>query len=119
MVHRIISVFALLALIVGINSCYYDNEEELYPNPPVCDTTALTYDANIASIINTKCAIEACHGGTQSPQLDSYQQVSNRLNRINERAVVQGTMPPLSATPLTDCEKLQLEQWIKNNGPEN
>lgn len=124
MVRQIIKSLGLLSLIYLISvSCYYDNEEELYPtdpnNPNLCATDSLTYDGDVASIINAKCAIPACHGGSQSPALSNFTEVSNNLDRIRVRALEAETMPPPSSTPLTDCEKQKLGAWINSGAPQN
>lgn len=120
MAQRITNIILFCIIVSGaISSCYYDNEEELYPTVSVCDTASLTYDANIASIINTKCALPACHAGTQNPSLTGYNSVNQNIGRIKVRAVDQMTMPPSSVTPLSDCEIKQLETWINNGAPQN
>ncbi|MEQ8360205.1 MAG: hypothetical protein RH860_12005 [Cytophagales bacterium] len=120
MVHRIIKlVLILFAFTAVISSCYYDNEEELYPGEIVCNTDSLSYDANIATIINTKCALPACHGGPQNPNFTDFNSVSQNKDRIKVRAVEQMTMPPSSVTPLSECEIKQLESWINAGAPQN
>ncbi len=120
MERRITKLLFIGFIISGIiSSCYYDNEEELYPTVTECSTDSLTYDANIATIINSKCATPACHGGTQSPNLSDYNSVNTSKDRIKTRAVDQKTMPPLSSNALNDCEIKQLEAWINNGAPQN
>jgi hypothetical protein len=57
-----------LVIIAGVillfGSCYNDKYEELYPNPTAvtCDTTMVTYAADVAPIIVAKCNIAGgCH----------------------------------------------------------
>lgn len=40
-------------------SCYYDNEETLYPTKGGCDTTNITYTNTIKSIVDINCV--GCH----------------------------------------------------------
>ncbi len=120
MVHRIIKLtLFIFGITAVISSCYYDNEEELYPGEIICDTDSLSYNADIATIINTKCALPACHGGTQNPSFSDFNAVSQNAGRIKVRAVEQMTMPPSSVTPLSECEIKQLESWINNGAPQN
>lgn len=120
-VHRITKPAFFIALIVGtiLSSCYYDNEQELYPAVQVCDTASLTYDSVISDIINGKCALPACHGGSQNPNLSNFAGVSANIDRVKARAVDLKTMPPASATQLTDCEITKLQFWINNGAPQN
>ena len=80
MEHRIIkSILKIIApmsivLFMGLQSCYYDNEEELYPNGSApCDTSNVTFSNSVMPVINQYCI--SCHGGS-FPQgnifLDNY-----------------------------------------------
>jgi hypothetical protein len=117
------TILFLFIISLGVLSCDYNNEEELYPqnpdNPQVCDTAGLSYNVKIAELLNTNCASSGCHDGSVSPNLSNYDRVSNRLNQIENRALVRGDMPPSSRTPLSDCDKQQLQTWISNGGPED
>src|SRR5215212_9866450 len=55
----IISAFILS---LSFQSCYYDNEEELYPQAGNCDTAGVTYSAKIKPMVDTRCALVGCHG---------------------------------------------------------
>jgi hypothetical protein len=49
--------------VVFIASCYYDNEEALYPSLSAsCDTTNVTYSLTISQLINNNCI--SCHSGS-------------------------------------------------------
>lgn len=120
MVHRIINGISIIIFsTLFISSCYYDNEEELYPGEEICNTDSLNYNSNIAQIINTNCAKSNCHGGPQSPSLTGFQNVLGNIDRIKVRAIEDRTMPPLSEQPLSECEINQLEAWINSGAPEN
>lgn len=104
---------------VIIYSCYFDKEEELYPNSN-CDTANITFSANISKTINNKCATSGCHvAGGISPNLTSYNNIKASIDRIKIRAVDARTMPPASSPKLTDCEHKQLNTWISNGSPNN
>ena len=112
-------IFFLAVLALGMESCYYDNEEELYPSDPnSCNTDSLTYDNQIGSLINTNCSVSGCHAaGGESPTLTTYQEVKSNIDRIEIRALIEKTMPPTG--PLPQCELSQLTQWIADGAPEN
>ena len=68
----------LILVIVGmIQSCYYDNEEELYPVPSPCDTTNVTYTQSVWPIISNNCT--NCHSGSTPSgniSLENYDEIA-------------------------------------------
>lgn len=115
---------ALFVVIAIAQSCYYDNEEELYPfDAQNCDTSAtITYANRIEGIIQNNCAVSGCHTGT-SPTgglfLDTYNQVKTIADdgRLTDRALVQQDMPPSS--PLSNCEMEAIQRWVNAGSPQN
>ncbi|RYY16107.1 MAG: hypothetical protein EOO04_27505, partial [Chitinophagaceae bacterium] len=58
------SVFAFAALCLTLASCSSDSEDLMTtPTPNNCDTTTVTYSANITPLI-TKYGCLSCHSGT-------------------------------------------------------
>ncbi|HNF31171.1 MAG TPA: hypothetical protein PLU51_02075, partial [Bacteroidia bacterium] len=47
-----------------ISSCYYDVEDELYPNTGNCDTLNITYSQTVAPIVSSNCKI--CHSASMA-----------------------------------------------------
>lgn len=105
---------------IAISGCYYDKEEELYPNSVgsgSCDTTSQTYTSNIKSIIDSRCATSGCHvAGAQSPDLSTYQGLVNNIARVKVRAIDEKSMP--SAAPLPACEINKITAWINAGKPQ-
>jgi uncharacterized membrane protein len=102
-----------------LDSCYYDNEETLYNKTTVdCTTIAATYDANVQPIINLKCATSGCHdaSGAGSTVLLTYAQVKLSTDRINQRTIIDKTMPPGGG--MTTDELNILKCWISNGTPQ-
>lgn len=116
---RILSI-TLVVAVTCLSACYYDNEEELYPNSSGsanCDTTNQTYTKNIKSIIDSRCATPGCHNvGAPNPDLTTYQNVVALKTRIKVRAIDEKTMP--AAAPLPDCEIKKLTAWINAGTPQ-
>ena len=103
-----------------IAGCYYDKEELLYPGSTVdCSIVSATF-GNIKSIMTNKCNTSGCHnardaaGGTV---LETYDQVKAKADRINQRAIIEKTMPPRTA--LTSGEIAILKCWISSGTPNN
>lgn len=113
-----IGILIFLAL-VFVTSCYFDKEEELYPNNN-CNTQNVTFSTQVLAAINNKCATAGCHvvGGIP-PNLTNFAGVSGSIDRIRIRALEQRSMPPASSPKLTDCEHKQIQTWITNGAPNN
>ena len=101
-------------------SCYYDNEEDLYPESFECDTTAITYDGKIGEIINSNCATSGCHDGVSDAiELTNYSAVKAIVDngKLENRVLVLKDMPP--SGNLSNCEYQQLELWLSKGAPES
>ncbi|HKJ41201.1 MAG TPA: c-type cytochrome domain-containing protein [Sunxiuqinia sp.] len=87
-----------------------------------CDTSAYTFAAVIAPIIENNC--RGCHTGSSAHLgivLDNYSDVKTIADNGLLSDVINGLngkpqMPPSS--PLSSCEIAQIENWI-NNGSQN
>jgi hypothetical protein len=126
MKHKLITKFLFFPATVTLlflNSCYYDNEEALYPVRPgsnQCDTTNPTYALTIAPIIQNNC--QGCHSGSApSGNLDltTFDNVVAGINSHNLMGHVIGTdyslMPPSGS--LSTCNINQLNAWITKGMP--
>jgi hypothetical protein len=124
--HKLFSKLLFLSaaiILISLNSCYYDNEEALYPVRPGsndCDTTNPTYASTISPIIQNNC--QGCHsGGAPSGNLDltTYDNVVIGINSHNLMGHIIGTdyslMPP--SGQLSSCNINQLNAWITKGMP--
>ncbi len=109
-----LGVFALL----GLSSCYYDNEEELYGAD--CDTTGVSYADDIWPIINGNCQT-GCHGpgGSGNGIFTDHASVLAKVTNgsMLARVVEQQNMPPNGE--LTSCQVELFRAWILNGAPNN
>ncbi|WP_143774078.1 hypothetical protein [Niastella vici] len=112
----IMSIITVMATFT--TGCYYDKEELLYPNSAVdCSTVSATY-AKVQSILTNKC--NNCHSARNAAGgvvLETYDQVKAHAGRINQRAIVEKTMPPTAA--LATEEIAILKCWISSGTPNN
>ena len=112
--------FLLLSFsLLFLSGCYYDVEKELYPASPDCTTTGITYSNTIMNIVNTNCAISGCHiAGTGRSDLTKYSGVNAVASNgsMRQKVLIDKSMPPLK--PLSECEMLQIETWLKSGTPE-
>jgi hypothetical protein len=115
-----IIISTILLSTVILSGCYYDKEEQLYPNSvnnTNCDAK-LTYNTGIKTIIDGYCATSGCHvnGGT-SPDLSTYALVKANTTKITLRAITQKNMPAPSG--MSSCNITKLDNWIKAGALEN
>jgi uncharacterized membrane protein len=109
----------LISGLIWLGGCYYDNEETLYHRTIVnCNSISATFDANVQSIIISKCATSGCHDatGAGATVLLTYADVKRYSNRINQRTLIEKTMPPGGG--MTQDELNILNCWISNGTPQ-
>lgn len=106
--------------ITTMPGCYYDKAELLYPGSTVdCSTVSATF-SKVQAIMTNNCNTSGCHnardaaGGTV---LETYDQVKAKAGGINQRAIVERSMPPRS--PLTAGDRAILQCWIASGTPNN
>jgi len=85
-----------------------------------CDTLVVTYDDQVATIVNASCAFAGCHGAN-APIGDytDYTKLSTILNanKFDKRVLELQDMPP--GGTLTEDELELLTCWAENNYAEN
>lgn len=115
---QVLSIVMLLSTFVA--GCYYDNEEQLYPsNTTDCGKVSGTF-TNVKSIIAGKCATAGCHnaaGRAGNTVLETYDQIRSGASLINQRVIIEKTMPP--GAPLSAAEIAVLKCWISSGTPNN
>ena len=81
-------ITSVIGMSMSLNSCYYDNAEDLYP----ADTTAVldtnivyTYNGHTKAIIDGNCATAGCHiAGTGRQPFTTYAEVSAAIQNFVE-----------------------------------
>jgi len=131
MVHQItnfrnIFIVLLLGLTMSwsLTSCYYDNEEELYPNPTSCDTTNITYSGAVVPILQNNCY--TCHNSVNQQGgiiLDNYSDLQTVINNGRFRGSINhlsGYSPmPQGGEKLNDCNLTLINKWLDDGAPNN
>jgi hypothetical protein len=119
----VISIIGIF-LMWSLNSCYYDNEEELYPNPVTCDTANITYMATVVPILEVNCY--SCHNSVNQQGgivLDTYNDLQTSINNGTFRGTINhldGYSPmPKGGNKLNDCDLTQINLWLDNGAPNN
>lgn len=119
----------LLFVTIFLTSCYNDNRETLYPQPPIdgCDTTNLSFSSDILPIMIENCATPGCHTSVANAAgyaLDSYQGV--RQAAVTDQRLLgtikqdQGFSPmPKGNSKLPACEINKISAWIASGAQNN
>lgn len=118
-----LSIFALFQLI--FSSCYYDNEEALYPSfNNACDTTNVTFSGVIVPILSNNCY--SCHSNKTAAssgnniRLENYSDVQAYTPKVivSIKQTGQYTMPK-NGGKLKACSITQFDLWIRNGMHDN
>jgi hypothetical protein len=114
----ILLVIVLFALIA---SCYYDNEEALYPvYGSQCDTLNVTFSGTIAPILSSNCL--SCHSNATASSfgnnihLQDYADVKANATAVAGSIKHTGTYSPMpkNGGKLKDCSIKQFDIWVSN-----
>lgn len=117
------SLLPLLFVVFVFSGCYYDSEEDLYPNV-TCDTSNVKYSTDVKSIINSNCI--GCHSAAANNgdiQLENHADVlqyanNGRLIGSIKHASSYVAMP-IGAPKLSDCNIAKMEAWVNAGSPNN
>jgi len=117
-------LFAVTLLTVIVTGCYNDKSDKLYPAPTnvTCDTTTVTYAADVKPIIVANCAVSGgCHdaAGKATSGFD-YTVFSdlqgNALDGTLVRDITWAThanqMPKGTGSKLPDCDINKIIRWV-------
>jgi len=117
----IISVFLLF-----FASCYYDNEEALYPViDTTCDTTSVTYSVTIVTMMSNNCYM--CHSNKTAAangkniRLENYSDVVANSGQITQSIKHTGSIPPMpyNGGKIKSCYITQWDIWVRDGMIEN
>ena len=117
--NQAISMKVLLSILlfgfIIFTGCYYDKEEQLYPNSGTDCNASLTYNTGIKTLIDANCA--SCHKpGGNTPDLTTFALVKSNITIIKLRAITLKNMP---SSGLNSCNFTKLDNWIKAGALEN
>lgn len=125
--YRNLRMTALLfALTVAVSSCYYDKEEELYPQIPgsECDTTNVSYAQFVAPLMASNC--NGCHSEAApsgNVVTSTYAGLKASVNSGQLRKAINhesgASAMPKGGNKLPACELLKIDAWIASGAPQN
>lgn len=131
MAFKISSIIFSLYVCIGLTGCYYDTEEELYPDSgsSTCDTISVSYATDIVPIVSAKCSTPGCHAGVNAAAgiaLETYVGVKAYLDADKARFISSiiwdgnaSNMPKGASTKMSDCNINTIRAWINAGYPNN
>jgi hypothetical protein len=121
MKRLIIYLVTITIFLFFLVSCYYDNEEALYPTyNTYCDTVNVTFSATIVPILNNNCY--SCHSNNtaanngNSIRLENYSDVIARASSLIGSIKHTGSYSPMpkNGGMIKSCSISQLDIWVRN-----
>jgi len=131
MSFKITTFFLSILLSVSLSRCYYDTEEELYPDSGsiVCDTISVSYATDIVPIMNSKCSTPVCHASSNTIgaiPLETYVELKDYLIADKARFISSiiwdgnaSNMPQGASAKISDCNINTIRAWINAGYPNN
>jgi hypothetical protein len=123
---RLIILSSISVISYFIVSCYYDNEEALYPKLDTsCDTTNITFSGTVVPILQDDCY--ACHSNKNAGAngnnvfLEDYADVKANASKI-QASIKHSPGPspmPKNGGKIKDCSINQFDIWVRNGMPDN
>ena len=126
MKRKFLSFVTFVTLLFFTTSCYYDNEEALYPQlSSSCDTTNVTFSGTIAPMLAGNCL--SCHSNAMAPSagsnipLENYADVQSRKTAISGSINHTGSYSPMpkNGVKLKACLLTKFDIWVKNGALNN
>ena len=118
-----IAFASALAVVLGISGCYYDVEEEIYPEID-CDTQSATYSGMVQPILSNNCLV--CHSAavnTAGITLEGYSNLKTYVDNGRFLGAIKHqpgfSSMPQGAPQLPDCDILKIEAWVLDGAPNN
>ncbi|MBT8233541.1 MAG: hypothetical protein HKO66_16725 [Saprospiraceae bacterium] len=112
-----------MTISLAFSSCYYDVEEELYPQLG-CETEDMSYQNDIIPILETNCY--QCHDAANNFGNVTLDNHSSLLIFVNNGRLLgslkheSGFSPmPQNAQMLISCNIQKIESWINAGAPNN
>ncbi len=116
-------ILALLSVILVLNACYYDVEEELYPDTE-CTTDNMSYNDDILPIIQLNCY--ACHDQRNQLAgviLEGHAALKTYVDNGKLLGVIRHDpgFPPMpnGAPKLRSCDIEKIESWVNDGAMNN
>jgi hypothetical protein len=114
-----LSFVTFVTILLAVTSCYYDNEEALYPDVNfTCDTLNVTFSGSIVPLLANNCL--SCHSNASAAssaagiRLEDYADVQIRASAISAAINHTGPFPmPKNGRKLRECLITRFDIWVR------
>lgn len=116
---KLIYSILMFAFFLALSSCVSNKGEDLPKNPNNCDTLAMSYEEDIASLFQKNRCLD-CHStqtATAGIILDNYQSVVNNADKIYPAiswplGTPPGKQMPVGGPKVSQCEIDRFAAWM-------
>jgi hypothetical protein len=121
-----LSIVTFVTILLCGASCYYDNEEALYPSVnATCDTANVTFSGTIVPLLDNNCL--SCHSNAMAASAGNGIRLEDYANVLSRAAVISGSINhsgthspmPKNSSKLKACLITQFDIWLRNGTPNN
>jgi mono/diheme cytochrome c family protein len=117
-------ILLLILLAVTAASCYWENEETLFPAGE-CDTADVSYSKDIVQILSSNCY--TCHSNANALNFgngftfEDYEDVAASSTRILGSIKHENGFNPMprNREKLDSCQIMIFETWVNDGTPDN
>ena len=117
----------LLITIACSYGCVNNKADTIKPiNHVICDTTNLSYSADINPIIQENCAISGCHTNSTMAGSFTFETYTGFHQAVQHERLIgaihhqSGFVPmPHNRPQLSDCDIAKITQWVSVGAPNN
>ena len=113
----------MIMIFVTVSSCYYDNEDDLYPSVD-CNLEDTSYSTAVLPIIESNCY--TCHdqaGNFGNITLEGYDALKTYVDNGQLLGAIRheaGFSPmPKNKAQLLECEIEKIVAWVEDGAPNN
>lgn len=114
-------LLALILIVIFMSgSCYYDNEEALYPVLDTsCDTSNVTFSSTIVTIFSNSCY--SCHSNATAASAGNNIRLENYADVVAIADAIAGSIKhtgsyapmPKNSGMIKACSISQFDEWIR------
>jgi len=115
-----ISIVSIVLFMIFFVSCYYDNEEALYPSVnSSCDTTNVSFSGTIVTILSNNCY--SCHSNNTAAANGNNIRLENHADVVARSAAIAGSIKhtgpyipmPKNGGKIKACYITQFDIWVR------
>jgi hypothetical protein len=126
MKRLLLSIVTFVTILFFAASCYYDNEEALYPSlSSSCDTINVTFSGTVSPILANSCL--SCHSNATAPSAGNNIRLQDYADVLANKVAIAGSIKhsgtyspmPKNGGLLKPCSITQFDIWVRKGALNN